>query len=115
MKEKIIAMTILGVAAQSVFAQPTQPDVATLAQAFNRCMTTYAVRLTKTETADEAIYLAAVDGCKQIEVDLTAAIRRNIPAAQSEATLTQWKEQAKPNFMSLLRRIRSDRAARGGQ
>ena len=115
MKKEIIAMAILGIAAQSAFAQPAHPDVSTLAQALDRCMTTYAVRLTKTEAADEAIYLAAVDGCKQIEVDLTTAVRRDVPATQGEAALAQWKEQAKPNFMSLLQRIRSDRAARGAQ
>ncbi len=115
MKKKIIAVVILGVVAQSALAQATQSDVSTLAQALDRCMTTYAVRLTKTETVDEAIYLAAVDGCKQIEVDLTTAVRRDVPATQGEAALTQWKEQSKPNFMSLLQRIRSDRAARGAQ
>ncbi len=115
MKKKAIAIAILGLAAQSAFAQTAQPDASTLAPALDRCLATYAVRLTKTEMADEAIYLAANSECKQIETDLTTAVRRDVPAAQAEAALLQWKEQAKPNFMSLLQRIRSDRAARGGQ
>jgi hypothetical protein len=107
------AAAILALAVQPAFAQPTQSNVATLAQALDRCMATYAVRLTKTGMADEAIYRAAADGCKQIEADLTAAVRRDIPAAQGNAALAQWKEQAKPNFVALLQRIRADRAAQG--
>lgn len=115
MNINIIATTIIGMAAQSASGQSPEPDVSTLAQALDRCMTTYAVRFTKTELADEAIYIAAVEGCKQIEIDLTAAVKRDIPAAKGEAAITQWQEQAKPNFMTLLQRIRTDRAARGGQ
>ena len=115
MKKAIILIAMLGVATPSAFAQTAQADIPTLAQALDRCMATYAVRLTKTEMADEAIFLAAADGCKQIDADLTAAVRRDIPAAQGEAAIAQWNSAAKPNFMGLLARIRSDRAARGGQ
>ena len=113
--KKTIAMTLLGLAAQSASAQPAQPDISTLAQALERCLATYAVRLTKTDMADEAIYSAATDGCKQIEAGLTAAVRRDAPGPQGEAALAQWTDRAKPNFMALLQRIRSDRAASGGQ
>ncbi|RDV05983.1 hypothetical protein DXH95_00565 [Sphingorhabdus pulchriflava] len=100
---------------QVLNAQATQPDVPTLAQALDRCMATYAVKLTKTDATDEAIYTAATEGCKQIETDLVAAVRQDVPANQADAALQQWSAQAKPNFMSLLQRIRTDRAARLAQ
>ncbi len=114
-KITLVAVGILSMVAQVASAQSPQPDVPTLAQALDRCMATYAVRLTKTDAADEAIFASAVEGCKQIETALRTAVRRDADAAQADAAFKQWDEQAKPNFMSLLNRIRADRAARAGQ
>lgn len=111
-KSALIAGGILSLIAQVASAQLPQTDVPTLAQALDRCMATYAVRLTRTDAADEAIFASAVEGCKQIDTELRTAVRRNVDAAQADAALKQWDEQAKPNFMSLLTRIRTDRAAR---
>ena len=115
MAKAFIAIALLTAATPAVFAQAPSPDIPTLAQALDRCMATYAVRLTKTEMADEAIFLAATEGCKQIDADLMAVVRREIRSAQGEAAIAQWNAQAKPNFMKLLTRIRTDRAARSGQ
>jgi hypothetical protein len=111
----VIAMGLFGAVAQPASAQTEQPSPAILAQALDRCMATYAVRLTKTGAADDAIFTSAVEGCKQIETDLKIVVRRDIAPAQAEAAIMQWGTQAKPNFMSLLQRIRADRAALGGQ
>jgi hypothetical protein len=115
MKATFGAIAVLGVFALPASAQQAQPDLSTLAQALDRCIASYAVRLTKTDMADEAIYKSAVEGCKPIELDLKTAVRRDIAAPQAEAAIQQWDAQARPNFMSLLQRIRTDRVARGGQ
>ncbi|MBC2650681.1 hypothetical protein [Novosphingobium aerophilum] len=110
-----MAVAILGLVAGMASAQSPQADAPTLAQALDRCMATYAVRLTRTDAADESIYASAVEGCKPIETELRAIVRRDVPPAQADAAFRQWDEQAKPNFMALLKRIRADRAARSGQ
>lgn len=102
---------LTAIAAQPSTAQPTQPDASTLAQALDRCMATYAVRMTSTDASDDAIFAAATEGCKQIDTELTKTVRRDFPPAEAEAAIKQWSAQAKPNFMNLLSRIRADRAA----
>jgi hypothetical protein len=91
------------------------PETIMLAQAHDRCMTTYAVRLSSTATDDEAIYSEAAAGCKELEKQLGSVLLREYPPAQA-AELTELLElQSKPNFMSLLQRIRTDRAAKAGK
>lgn len=108
---KALLGLLAAIAAQPSTAQPTQPDASTLAQAFDRCMATYAVRMTRTDASDDAIFAAATEGCKQIDTELTKTVRRDFPPAEAEAAIKQWSAQAKPNFMNLLSRIRADRAA----
>jgi hypothetical protein len=83
-----------------------------LAQAQDRCMTTYAVRLTRTSATDEAIYADARSGCGTLASQLHAAIAKEYPADQAAELLATLDAQARPNFMALLQRIRADRAAR---
>jgi len=96
-------------------AQTAAPSVLLLAQALDRCMATHAVRLTRTDAADEAIYSEAQRGCQAIDADLRAAVRAQAPAAQADALFAQFDATARPNFMALLARIRSDRAARAAK
>ena len=114
-KLKPLAVAIVALVAGMANAQSPQADAPTLAQALDRCMATYAVRLTRTDAADEAIYASAIEGCRPIETELRTVVRRDVPPAEAEAALKQWDDQAKPNFMALLKRIRADRAARSGQ
>ena len=74
-------------------------------------MATYAVRLTKTEAADEAIYSSATEGCKELKGQLHASIAREYPG-QAEELITALEAQAKPNFLQMLQKIRTDRQNR---
>jgi ABC-type cobalamin/Fe3+-siderophores transport system ATPase subunit len=101
-------------ASQPALAQSPQANAMTLAQANDRCMTTFAVRMTKTDATDDAIFSSAIEGCKDLKAQLDAAIANEYPAAQADELKSQLDAQAKPNFLNLLQKIRSDRAKRGG-
>lgn len=105
-------MAALATATQPLSAQPAQPDAQLLAQAHDRCMTTYAVRLTKTAATDEAIYSEAVSGCSAVKNALGAAIARDFAVDRAAELAALLEAQAKPNFLALLQRIRTDRLNR---
>ena len=85
-----------------------------LAQANDRCMTTYAVRMTKTDATDDTIFASAVEGCKELQSQLYAAIDGEYPAPQATELKGQLDARAKPDFLALLQKIRTDRAQRAG-
>ncbi|MGZ8346419.1 MAG: hypothetical protein ACXWUP_04815 [Allosphingosinicella sp.] len=99
-------------AAQQATAQQAQPDVQMLAQAYDRCMATYAVRLTHTSATDEDIFMQATQSCLSLNGQLRAAINTQLPPAHATEILQSIDAQAEPNFMTMLARIRSDRARR---
>ena len=106
-------MLVLGiVAAQRVAAQAAPPNAMVLAQAQDRCMTTYAVRMTKTDATDEEIYSGATEGCKDLQGQLHAAIAKEYSADQAKELIATLEAQAKPNFLQLLQKIRADRQIR---
>lgn len=78
-------------------------------------MATYAVRLTRTPASDEAIYAEAAQGCLPLKTRLVDAIRAQVPPAEAAPVLASLETSAKPNFMAMLARIRSDRAKRESQ
>jgi hypothetical protein len=96
--------------AQPAIGQPAEPKPQMIAQAYDRCMTTYAVRLTKTPATDEDIYAQARQSCSAIDDRLSSAIRAQLPPAQASEILASIAAQGKPGFMSRLTRIRTDRA-----
>jgi hypothetical protein len=98
----------------TVHAQPAQANAMTLAQANDRCMTTYAVRMTKTDVADDTIFAAATEGCKELKAQLFGAIDKEYPADQARGLKSQLDAAEKPNFIKLLQKIRTDRLQRGG-
>jgi|SRR4028119_1688098 hypothetical protein len=110
----LIGATLGAVLTPSAFAQPAPANAMILAQANDRCMTTYAVRLTRTDATDEAIFKSAVEGCAKLKGQLYTAIHNEYPTAQASELTVQLDAAAKPNFLNLLRRIRSDRAQRAG-
>lgn len=95
-------------------AQPAQANAMMLAQANDRCMTTYAVRMTKTDVADDAIFAAATEGCKELKAQLFGAIDKEYPADQANGLKSQLDAAERPNFLKLLQKIRTDRLQRGG-
>lgn len=101
-------------ASHSALAQSGQANAMMLAQANDRCMTTYAVRMTGTDATDEAIFASATEGCKALKSQLYSAIDAEYPAAQAGELKGQLEAQAKPNFLNLLQKIRADRARRAG-
>jgi hypothetical protein len=107
-----VSMVVAAALAQSV--PSNQPSAMLLAQAHDRCMTTYAVRLTKTTAPDDAIYAEAVAGCKAVKDQLATGIAREYPAAQAAELTAMLEAQAKPNFLALVQRIRTDRLGRPG-
>ena len=116
MKTGYVAIAVLaGTLVQPSVAQPTQPSLATLAEALDICLASYAVQLTYSSASDDAIYAAAKDGCKKIETELIATVRRDVPPAQADAALRQWAAVAKPNFMTVIQRIRADRSVPVGK
>ena len=113
---KRLAILVLGVAlSQQAFAQAVQPDAMLLAQAQDRCLATYAVRLTKTDAADEEIYSDAVQGCKELNLQLQAAVVREFPDDQAKEMIAALQAQTKPNFLQMLQKIRSDRQIRAAK
>lgn len=100
--------------AGAAYAQPAPANAMMLAQANDRCMTTYAVRMTKTDAADDAIFAAATEGCKKLKTQLFSAIDKEYPVDQASGLKSQLDAAAKPNFMTLLQKIRTDRLQRGG-
>ena len=99
----------------TVSAQPVGPNLMTVAQAQDRCMTTNAVRLTRETTDDNAIFEQAKAGCAELEAKLNDAIEREVPAGKQAELKAILSESERPNFMTMLAKIRSDRAARGSQ
>lgn len=102
---------------QQAWAQQTpvprsQPDPRIVAQAYDRCMATQAVRLSRTSARDEDIHAQARQSCSVLEERLAVALRARLSATQAAEMIRSMEAQAKPNFMSLLARIRSDRARR---
>ena len=98
-----------------VFAQQSPPSAMTMAQAQDRCMTTYAVRLSRDSQDDEAIYEAAKGNCAELDAKLIEAIDRELPAETAQQIKAQMAEQARPNFMVMIAKIRADRVSRASQ
>lgn len=110
------AAMVLLLGAQQAAAQDPQPNAMILAQALDRCMVTQAVRLTRTSTSDADIFAQARQSCLAVNDQFRAAINAELPPADAAEMLRSIDQQAEPNFMALLSRIRSDRARReGGQ
>jgi hypothetical protein len=101
------------VAVQQATAQQPQPSVEILAGAYDQCMTTSAVRLTRTSATDQDIYVRSTESCLPLKGRLRLAINAQLPAAQAADVLRAIDAQAEPNFMAMVARIRSDRARRG--
>jgi hypothetical protein len=112
---KFVPLLCLAVMPSALFGQAPEPNAMLLSQAYDRCMTTFAVRLTRTDASDEAIYSAATEGCGELQLAMFAAMRREIPQPDVETIISQITDSAEPNFMALLNRIRTDRAAREQQ
>lgn len=106
------ALVLAGPAAAFQAPQTEEPSAMLLAQAWDRCMTEHAVRLTHTPATDEAIYLEAASGCDHIKARVFAAVGRDLPRSEATQLTSAFDAQAKPNFLTMLRRIRADRAAR---
>ena len=104
----------LGVPVQAASAQSPQPGAMALAQAHDRCMTTFAVRETKTDLPDNEIFAKASSGCEALNTRLNAAIRAEYPADKADELIAMLAAQAKPNFQAMLGKIRNDRQRRAG-
>ncbi len=96
-------------------AQQAEPSLMVIAQAQDRCMTTYAVRLSKTMTDDEQIFEQAKAGCAGLDEELNTAIEREIPIEKQSELKTMLAQSSRPNFMAMLAKIRADREARGSK
>ena len=113
-RSSVPAMLAL-LAVQPAAAQQSQPDVQILAQAYDRCMATYAVRLTRTDATDADIFTQATAGCQALDDRVRAAITAQLPPARATEVLHAIDAQGEPDFMALLARIRSDRATNAGE
>ena len=109
---KPAVLALILVAAPAMAQQP-EPDFRIVAQAYDRCMTTYAVRLTRTAATDDEIFDQASQSCLPLEDRLRAAISVQLPPAQAGEILQAIDAQGEPNFRAMLDRIRSGRARRG--
>lgn len=109
-----LALFAIAAATISQSAEVAPPNAMMLGQAHDRCMVSYAVRLTKTSASDEVIYTEAVSGCRGLHEQLGAAIARDYAPEQAVQLTTRLEAQAKPNFLALLRRIRTNRLSKAG-
>lgn len=115
MKSIATALFVLGIGlAHAAYAEPTKQNAMMLAQAHDRCMTTYAVRESKTTATDAEIFSLANAGCKDLEEQLYTAIKKEYPSSQSEELIPMLQSQAESNFTKLLLKIRNDRSRRAG-
>jgi hypothetical protein len=110
--QTIAIMLISLFAVQQATAQQPQPDFQIVAQAYDRCMATYAVRLTRTAATDEDIFLQARQSCLPLKERLRAAIRTQVPPEHVAEFLQAIDVDPELRFMAMLARIRSDRARR---
>lgn len=90
--------------------QEAMPSIPVIAQAHDRCMTTVAVRSSRTSSNDAEIFAEARRSCAHLDEQLTAAIRKQLPPATAAEILAKLAAQSEPNFMSMLSKIRSGRA-----
>lgn len=111
----LLKSMLLAGASPQADAAPTPPNPQLLAQALDRCMATYAVRLTRTATPDDAIYAQASQGCAALSGQLDTAIKAQLPARQAAEITERLHTSARPNFIAMLTKIRADRAAREGR
>ena len=109
----LISLIAAGLAAGQPAAAP-QAGAMMMAQANDRCLTTYAVRLTRTTATDEEIYVQATAGCKAVRDQLAIAIAADYPPADAARLNAMLDTQSKPTFLKLLARIRADRLLRAG-
>ncbi|WP_081570425.1 hypothetical protein [Sphingobium herbicidovorans] len=114
LKSSVIAFCF-AICLQNASAQEAQPNIQIIAQAYDRCMATYAVRLTRTTAPDEAIYAEATKSCSPLKDKLVEAIRQQVSPPEADKVLASMDASAKPNFLNMLNRIRSDRAQRESQ
>ena len=110
--EPAVLGLVLGIASPAT-AQEPQQDFRIIAQAYDRCMATYAVRLTRTAASDAEIFSQASQGCLALKEHLRAAINAQLPPADAGELLRAIQTQGEPSFLAMLARIRSDRARRG--
>jgi hypothetical protein len=108
----ISSAIMIAAAIPPALAQQGQPDVVIVAQALDRCMATYAVRLTKTPASDDIIYAEAVKGCAPLNDKFVEGIKRTVPSRQATELLRDMETSKKPRFLNMLAQIRSDRAKR---
>lgn len=110
------SIVMLGVSvAQPVTAQQVQPGAQILAQALDRCMTTFAVRLMKTNATDEAIYAEATKSCAPLNARFVTAVHAELAPQDAAQLLAEVDAARRPNFYTMLGRIRSDRAKRAAE
>ena len=114
MRIKQAALALIVSVAAPATAQQTDPDFRIIAQAYDRCMATFAVRLTRTSATDDAIFSQASQACLPLKDRLRAAINTQLPRAEAGEILLAIEAQGEPNFRRMLDRIRSDRARRDG-
>lgn len=88
------------------------PQTMLLAQAQDRCMATHAVRLTHTDATDDQIWNSATTGCQALQARVDAAITSEYTPKEAQQLSTTLSDNAKPNFVKMLARIRADRLAR---
>lgn len=113
MQLKALLVVLTGaVSVQPAVAQEGQANAQIIAQALDRCMATYAVRLTRTAASDEEIYAEANRSCAPLNAKFVDAIHAEVPPQQAADLLKTLDETAKPNFFRMLAQIRSDRAKR---
>jgi hypothetical protein len=111
LKSKAVVL-VIALGAQPALAQQSQPNAMLIAQALDRCMATYAVRLTKTAASDEEIYAEATKGCGPLNARFVDSVKASVPPEQAAELLKEADKSQKPNFLSMLTKIRSDRAKR---
>jgi hypothetical protein len=110
-KLSIIALALVVGVHQASAQQPHAP-VQIIAQAYDRCMATSGVRLTKTAATDEDIYTQAIQSCLSLKRELAAAVDAQMPPKEAAGLLQAVDAQSKPAFLAMVAHIRRDREMR---
>jgi len=108
----VVSALAAALSVQAAAAEQSPPNIMFIAQALDRCMATYAVRLTKTAASDEEIYTVASKGCAPLDAKFAEGIMATVPPQQAAKFLQDADASKKPNFLNMLTKIRNDRAKR---
>jgi len=114
MKRLLIATTLAAGVPTSAIAGETNPlaQIMITANAYDRCVTTYAVKLLESGLSDDDLYVVASTMCRDLNDLMKQRIIASLPAAQANEMLARLGADPKGDYLKKLQAIRQGRSRR---